>query len=154
MENFFGLIRQSSWGDDRLVRAVHGIATVTTMLNVMHELKIQFHPRGRANVGRPIIGLWDPEYSDDLTERLCRSLIALASLHFDFPDPAKSYTSEELRDISNDWFAMDVHHEKDDAYKADFTNNVAGHGIAAMSQGRRTPSNATDGGPAIPEDQR
>jgi hypothetical protein len=48
---------------------------------------------------------------------------------------------------------MDVHHNKDDVEKADFTNNVAGHGIASRNQGRRTPSNATDVGPAIPEDQ-
>jgi hypothetical protein len=67
-------------------------------------------------------------------------VIALASLHFDSPDPAKLYTSEKLRDILNRWSAMDVHHEKDDAPKADLTKNVAGHEIAAWNQGRRTLS--------------
>jgi hypothetical protein len=101
LENFLDFIQQSSRGDHRLVRAVHVIAIVTAMLDVMHELKIQFHPRRRDNVGCTIIGPGTPEYSEEVTERLCRSFVALVSLHFDSPDPAKLYTSEELRDILN-----------------------------------------------------
>jgi hypothetical protein len=136
LENFFALIRQSSQGDDRLVRAVHVIARVTVMLYETHELMIQFHRRGRDNVGGTVIRPGNPEYSEKVTERLCRSFIALASLHFDVHDPVTLYTSEELRDILNRWSAMDVHHDKDNAYKADLTDSVAGRGIAARNHGR------------------
>jgi hypothetical protein len=103
------------------------------MLHVIHKLKIQFHPRGRDNVKGTILGPGNPEYSEEVTERLYCSFVALPSLHFDSPDPPKSYTSEKFRDILNLWSAMDVHYNKDDVDQADFTNNVAGHGIAARN---------------------
>jgi hypothetical protein len=53
--------------------------------------------------------------------------------------PAKRYTSEELRDILNRWYARDAHQDKADEYQADFINSVADYGIAARNQGRLSP---------------
>jgi hypothetical protein len=123
-------------------------------IEITHLYRVGFFYRYFLNIRGTIGSSGNPEYSEKIAERSCCSFIALASLHFDSRDPAKMYSSEELSDNLDRWSAMDVYHDTDNAYQADFANSVAGRGIAAMNPGRRTFSNAIDIGPATPEDRR
>jgi hypothetical protein len=45
LENFFGLIRRNSFGNDRLVRAIRLMARGTVVADVMHELSLNVEHR-------------------------------------------------------------------------------------------------------------
>jgi hypothetical protein len=62
LENFFGLMRRNSFGDDGLVRAIRLIARGTVVADVMHELSLNVKHRRRDNVGGVVISGNPPEF--------------------------------------------------------------------------------------------
>jgi hypothetical protein len=76
-ENFFGLLRRESLGDDRDVVASRIIAKTSLASDVMHDLDLSITHRGRDNVGGILIGGCRPRFAEGEAERLLRSLIRL-----------------------------------------------------------------------------
>jgi hypothetical protein len=70
LENFFGLIRRNSFGDDRLVTAIGLIARGTVIADVMHELSLNMKHRRRDNVGGVVISGNPSEFTDTESERI------------------------------------------------------------------------------------
>jgi hypothetical protein len=80
LENFFGLIRRESFGDDRYATATRIIAKTSLVAMTMHDLDLQIVHRGRDNVGGVVISGAPPQFEEATADMLFRSLIKLASL--------------------------------------------------------------------------
>jgi hypothetical protein len=87
LENFFGLIRRNSFGDNRLVRAIRLIATGTVVADMMHELSLNVKHRRLDNAGGVVISGNPPEFTDTESERIFQSLIHISSLEYYDSDP-------------------------------------------------------------------
>jgi hypothetical protein len=55
LENFFGFVRRSSLGDDRLTSTVRIITKAALVYEVMHELGLEIKHSGRDNIGGTMI---------------------------------------------------------------------------------------------------
>jgi hypothetical protein len=119
LENFFGLVRQESLGNDRYVVASRVIAKTRFASSVMHNLNLSITHRGRDNAGGTVIGGCGPTFVEVEAERLFRSLIHVSSLTF-YPAAGTDVLSvDELRCVLLEWWGED-HHANDPAYRADF----------------------------------
>jgi hypothetical protein len=130
LENFFGLVRRGSLGDDRAVVARRIIAKTHLVASVMHDLDLAVTHRGRDNVGGTVIRGSKPEFVEDGAERLFRSLIHVSALDFDANDGADLITMDDLELLLTEWLDND-HHEKDAAYLARFAGKPANARISA-----------------------
>jgi hypothetical protein len=131
LENFFGLVRRSSLGDDRSVTAMRIIVKASMVARVMQELGLQTHHRGRDNVGEVVISGEIPQWTEDLAERLCRSVIALSELDVLDRVQVGVLSKEELRMILQEWEEADQHHSHDPAYRANFEGKSSNSRISA-----------------------
>jgi hypothetical protein len=82
LENFFGLLRRQSLGDDRYVVAWRVIVKTSLASSVMHNLNLSITHRGRDNVGGTVIGGCGPTFVEVEAERLFRWLIHVSFLEF------------------------------------------------------------------------
>jgi hypothetical protein len=140
LENFFGLVRQSSRGDDRFTRAIRVIRQATVMVDVMDRRDLHPYVRGRDNVGGTIIGAGSATLSQGYVDLLCHSFIAYGSLHSEPPDPSVLIDHAGLIEILDGWCQNDNHHKNDPGRQADLGGSTTGHGIAARNHRRATPS--------------
>jgi hypothetical protein len=75
LENFFGLVRRSSLGDDRSVTAKRVIVRASLVAQTLHDLHIAVKHRGRDNVGGVVITGDPPEWDENFpTFCIARSL--------------------------------------------------------------------------------
>jgi hypothetical protein len=130
LENFFGLVRRESLGDDRSVAASRVIAKTSLASSVIHDLNLSITDQGRDNVDGTAIGGCDARFAEVAAERLSRSLIHVSSLEF-YPAAGTDVLSvNELRCVLLEWSGED-HHADDPVYQANFLGKSFSAGIAA-----------------------
>jgi hypothetical protein len=144
LENFFGLVRQSSRGDDRYTRAIGIIRQATVMVRVMHEMDLHPYIRGRDNVGGTIIGKSAGSFCQERVDLFLHSFIAHASLHLEMAGASDVIDQAGLIDILSEWCEKDDHHKKDPGHKADLAGSTTGHGIAARNHRRATSGDSAE----------
>jgi hypothetical protein len=82
LENFFGLVRRQSFGDDQYTVVSRIIAKTTLVASMMQELGLQIVHRHRENFGGVEIGGSPPSFHNEFAEEMLHSLIKVASLRF------------------------------------------------------------------------
>jgi hypothetical protein len=97
LENFFGLIRRNSFGDDRLMRAVKIIARGISVADVMHELRLSGTHRNRDNMGGVVISGSSATFANDYADRVFRSLVRLTSLENRVVNPQNLLSRSEIQ---------------------------------------------------------
>jgi hypothetical protein len=137
LENFFGLIRRESFGDDRYVVATRIIAKASLVSRIMHDLGIAISHRGRDNVGGTLIRGSKPEFGEEDAMTLFRSLIHIAALEFHHEVEAEYMPIDALEHVLLGWLEND-HHEKDPTALAQFTGKPANARISARIIARPT----------------
>jgi hypothetical protein len=131
LENFFGLIRRNSFGDNRLVRAVRIIARGISVADVMHELRLSVTHRNHQNKGRVFISGSSPTFADEYADRVFRSLVRLASLEHRAVNPQNLLSRSQIQGQVQKWHEPDQHHEQNEAYNTKFVGKTSGSRIAA-----------------------
>jgi hypothetical protein len=131
LENFFGLVRRSSLGDDRAITAMRIIVKATIVAEIMHDLGIEVHHRGRDNVGGVVISGDPPEWTEEVAESLCRSMVALSDLEMLSRPRFGVMTKEDLMRLLCEWDEHDAHHANDPAYNASFEGKNSNSRIPA-----------------------
>jgi hypothetical protein len=131
LENFFGLVRRQSFGDDRSVTATRIVARGVLVANIMHDLGLSFGHHRRDNVGGVVISGSPPEVNDELSEKISRSRLALSSLELDPIDHHDLFSFHDTESMVQEWLAGDEHHDQDPSYQMEFTGKVTGSRIAA-----------------------
>jgi hypothetical protein len=144
LENFFGLVRQSSRGDDQYTAAIRIIRQATVMMGVMHEMDLHPSIHGRDNVAGTIIGKSAGSFCQERVDLFLHSFIAHASLHLEVAGPSDVIDQAELIDILSECCEKDDHHKKDPGHKADFAGSTTGHGIAAGNHRRATSGDSAE----------
>jgi hypothetical protein len=129
LENFFGLVRRSSLGDDRSVTAMRVIVRASLVARTIHELKIVVKHRGRDNVGGVVINGDLPLWDESVADRLYRSLVFQCNLEIVRQDPPMLGKGDLLK-IFGEWANRD-HHDHDPAYHAKFDATAANCRISA-----------------------
>jgi hypothetical protein len=129
LENFFGLVRRSSHGDDRAVTAMRIIVRASLVARTMHELNIAVKHRGRDNVGGVVITGQCPRWDESEADRLYHSIIGMSGLKILRP-PGPVLDTTALLEIFEEWVTRD-HHAHDPAYKARFDAKSANCRISA-----------------------
>jgi hypothetical protein len=130
LENFFGLVRRSSLGDDRSVTAKRVVVRASLVAQTMHELKITVKHRGRDNVGGVVITGDIPVWDDSRADRLYRSVIAQSGLEIVEISRSGLLPKSAILDLLREWVLCD-HHAKDPAYHANFDAKPANARISA-----------------------
>jgi hypothetical protein len=131
LENFFGLVRRSSLGDDRAVTAMRIIVKATIVAEIMHDLGIDVHHRGRDNVGGVVISGSPPEWTEDLADAMCQAVFSLSDLEY-FDAPAFGAMGKSgLLDVLRTWEEQDTHHLNDPVYNATFEGKNSNSRIPA-----------------------
>jgi hypothetical protein len=130
LENFFGLVRRSSLGDDRSVTAMRVIVRASLVAQTMHELNIAVKHRGRDNVGGVVITGAPPQWSEGIADCLYRSLIVNSGLEIVEVTRTGILPSCGIRAILNEWLEYD-HHDKDPVYHVNFEGKTANSRIPA-----------------------
>jgi hypothetical protein len=141
LENFFGLVRRSSLGDDCSVTAMRVIVRVSLVARTLHDLKITVKHRGRDNVGGVVITGDCPDWDESEADCLYHSVIVQAGLELE-PPPDSVLEREELLKILCEWADRD-HHAHDPAYHAKFDAKCSNSRISA----RLIKSQTTGGTP-------
>jgi hypothetical protein len=132
LEDFFGLVRRESLGDDRYVTAARIIAKTSQVAMTMHDLNLRVTHRGRDNVGGVVIDGVRPHFEEGEADRIFRSLIHVASLDiFSTEEVGGLLSAEELGSLLTRWAVEDEHHFKDPAYHANFDGKPSNSRIAA-----------------------
>jgi hypothetical protein len=131
LENFFGLIRRESLGDDRYVTAARIIAKNSLVAMTMQNLDLRISHRGRDNVGGVVIAGIRPDFVEAEAGLLCRSLMHLASLDAFSPEEHELLSLEQVTSVLIQWAVQDQHHDKDSAYRAKFDGKASNSRIAA-----------------------
>jgi hypothetical protein len=101
----------------------------------MPHLGIRIAHLGRDNVGGVVIGdasVRPGDWKITRADQFCRSFVADAGLDFTTESPV--YGRRDLRCHLYNRASKDTHHEKDQAYNADFTSVVAHTKIAARNR--------------------
>jgi hypothetical protein len=129
LENFFGLVRRESLGDDRYVVASRVIAKTSLASSVMHDLNLSITHRRQDNVGGTVIGGCGPRCVEFEAERLFRSLIHVSPAEFD-PAGTDILSVDELRCVLLEW-SGENHHANDPAYRANFLAKPSNAHIAS-----------------------
>jgi hypothetical protein len=120
LENFFGLVHLSSLADDRSVTALRIIVKANMVAQVMHELDMKVCHHGRDNVGGVVISGYSPAWRNHMSDRLCRTMIALSELEVDPRDQSGVLSVQELRTIPRQWEEADGHQIHDPVSRANF----------------------------------
>jgi hypothetical protein len=80
LENFFGLVRESSRRNDRFSRILWIITQATVMVRGMHELDLRPDIRGGDDVGGTVIGKGSATVSPEYVDLFYHSFIVQVSL--------------------------------------------------------------------------
>jgi hypothetical protein len=135
LENFFGLIRPESFGDDRYVVAMRIIARASLASGIMHDLGIAISHRGRDNVGGTLIHGSKPDFVEDDAVGLFRSLVRVTALEFHHKVETELMSIDALEHVLLGWLEND-HHEKDRTSRAQFTGKPANARISGRIKAR------------------
>jgi hypothetical protein len=125
LENFFGLVRRESMGDDRYTVASRIIAKGSLASSIMHDLDLRIVHRGRDNVGGVAIGGNPLAFTEEQPELLFQSLIRASHLELFPTNRTDLLTMGDLRNLLAEWLAND-HHQKDPIYHASFLSKPSG----------------------------
>jgi hypothetical protein len=150
LENFFGLVRRESLGDDRYVTAARIIAKSSLVAMSMHNLDLRIAHRGRDNVGGVVIADARPPFVEAEADILFRSLAHLASLDVFSPEERGLLSLGPVRSIMRRSAVQDEHHLKDRAYHARFDGRSSNSRIAArLLSGAGPPVQRRDPGALV-----
>jgi hypothetical protein len=113
-ENFFGMVRRYSYGDNRVVTVRWVIARASLVTEVMHELNMQLRHRGRDNVGGVIINDGRLQFIA-MDGEFIETLIVLSLLGAVLPNETRSREEalEEMKSQLSAWTRADTHHKED-----------------------------------------
>jgi hypothetical protein len=118
LENFFGMVRRCSHGDDRNVTARRVISRASLVTEIMQELGLEVQHRGRDNVGGVVIseGSCNLDAREGEAAEFTEMLIALCGLRPGLPrldGEARADALEEVRSRLASWRLADAHHKGD-----------------------------------------